>query len=115
MTEQTPWPACIGTYEVGHVQCDGDPSSKSEKDRKPCHWRDRCGGFQAHLESVGSDVEDYMVSLRAKASGASRSAIEVRAVERSERSVRRSTSRLTTSSRRSWRNSRIGVPRQGHL
>lgn len=60
MTQQTPWPACVGTHEVGHVQCDGDPSSKSKEDREPCLWRDRCGGFQAHLESVGSHAADYM-------------------------------------------------------
>ena len=60
MTEQTPWPACVGTHTIGHVQCDGDPSGKSKADREPCSWRDRCGGFQAHLKSVDSHADEYM-------------------------------------------------------
>ncbi len=60
MTQQTPWPACVGTHTIGHVQCDGDSSGKSKSDREPCSWRDRCGGFQVHLNSVDNHADEYM-------------------------------------------------------
>lgn len=57
---ETPWPPCVGTHEEGHVQCDGDLSSTADAERAPCRWRDRCGGFKAHLDSVASTADEYM-------------------------------------------------------
>lgn len=54
------WPQCLGTHEVGHVQCDGDSSSKKKSERTPCAWRDRCGGFKAHLENISSTADEYL-------------------------------------------------------
>lgn len=50
-------PHCVGDYDVGDAVCDGDPN---DKDDKPCTWRDRCAGFQAHLTATGSNSEDFV-------------------------------------------------------
>jgi len=33
---------CVGFYEVGLAECDGNPSAKQEKEKEPCAKRDEC-------------------------------------------------------------------------
>lgn len=58
-------PTCIGDVEAGDVTCDGDPQGKTEQERAPCSWRDRCTGFQLHLRASGENASDRikLVSL----------------------------------------------------
>lgn len=51
-------PICLGTHEV-IPDCDGD-STATDKAALPCSWRERCMGFQRHLEDTGHDEERYI-------------------------------------------------------
>ena len=51
-------PICLGTHEVDPV-CDGDPAATDNAARS-CSWRERCMGFQHHLEDTGHDDERYI-------------------------------------------------------
>ena len=52
-------PTCVGTHEPGLADCDGDPSGAAHESR-PCSWRIRCRGFQAHLAAAAEDAERYI-------------------------------------------------------
>lgn len=51
-------PICLGTHEA-IPDCDGD-SEAADKGALPCSWRERCMGFQRHLEDTGHDDEQYI-------------------------------------------------------
>ena len=46
-------PTCIGEVEAGDPACDGDPAAASPEAHAPCSWRERCMGFQLHLQHSG--------------------------------------------------------------
>lgn len=48
-------PSCVGTYEKGHVQCDG-----STQDPRPCTWRDKCVALGVHCSTTGTDLETFI-------------------------------------------------------
>lgn len=48
-------PQCVGTYDRGDDQCDG-----SDADPYPCAWRDKCGGFKAHLAKSRSSSATWI-------------------------------------------------------
>lgn len=50
-------PACVGTFETGDPQCNGDPS-----DPAPCTWRDKCGAFKTYLDTQSSNGSQWFDS-----------------------------------------------------
>ena len=68
----------MGTHEPGLADCDGDPSGAAHESR-PCSWRIRCRGFQAHLAAAAEDAERYiqvvkLPAARRRTSGVARTA-----------------------------------------
>lgn len=53
-------PRCLGIYQSGDSQCDGEPSGKTEQERMPCVYRDRCVGFQKHLAKFGREPSFHL-------------------------------------------------------
>jgi RNA polymerase sigma factor (sigma-70 family) len=63
-----PAPQCVGTYESdksvdGYTICNGDSSGKTEADRAPCIWRNRCVGIQNHIRVNGLDTDEFIPSI----------------------------------------------------
>jgi len=53
-------PRCLGAFEEDDPQCDGNPVGKTEADRAPCVYRDRCAGF-IKLMDITKRPRDYFV------------------------------------------------------
>lgn len=53
LNQLTPPPACVGTFEPEHAQCDGDPKSTESSGREPCAWRRYCLGIQRYCVRPG--------------------------------------------------------------
>jgi hypothetical protein len=53
-------PRCLGAFEEDDPQCDGNPVGKTEDDRAPCAYRDRCAGFVKLME-VTKRPRDYFI------------------------------------------------------
>jgi hypothetical protein len=53
-------PTCLGHYDRGDDVCDGDPEGSTDEEKMICAWRDRCGGFKAHLDASGETVDKYV-------------------------------------------------------
>jgi len=51
---------CIGQYEAGDHQCDGNPAAGSSGDKTPCGWRGRCVAFTRHIAKAGKTPADYV-------------------------------------------------------
>lgn len=54
-------PACVGRYESGNYQCDGNKKSKLENERKVCVYRDRCAALKMISEKAERPLENYIV------------------------------------------------------
>lgn len=56
-------PDCVGTYELDHPVCNGDPDpDASEQDRAVCAWRDRCRGLQLFCREFSHDPASVVAS-----------------------------------------------------
>lgn len=55
-------PVCLGTYERGLSDCDGDPEADGAA-KRPCRWRRRCRGFQIHLKETQREPERYLKTV----------------------------------------------------
>jgi hypothetical protein len=66
MDETKKMPRCLGSFEPDDSQCDGSVVGKTEEDRTPCAYRDRCVGFQKLLADSGRPQEFFvrLVELR---------------------------------------------------
>lgn len=53
-------PRCLGAFEEDDPQCDGNPVGKTEEDRAPCVYRDRCAGF-VKLMDITKRPRDYFI------------------------------------------------------
>jgi len=53
-------PRCLGSFEEDDPQCDGDPVGKTEAERAPCAYRDRCAGF-VKLMQITKRPRDYFI------------------------------------------------------
>lgn len=53
-------PRCLGAYEPDDPQCDGNPVGRTDQDRAPCVYRDRCAAF-IKLMDVTHRPRDYFV------------------------------------------------------
>ncbi len=53
-------PRCLGAYEADDPQCDGNPVGKTDHDRAPCVYRDRCSAFIKLMDLTGRP-RDYFV------------------------------------------------------
>lgn len=53
-------PRCLGIYQAGDAQCDGEAAGKTEQDRMPCVYRDRCVGFQKYLDKAGREPSFHL-------------------------------------------------------
>ncbi len=56
-------PDCVGTYEEDHTTCNGQPRGKSEEDRAPCAWLNRCVGLLLYCADRG-EVPEFVVAHR---------------------------------------------------
>lgn len=56
-------PVCIRKYDRGNVECDGRPRARTEQDRMPCTYRDRCVSLQ-RLIKIGSHKARDLLKLR---------------------------------------------------
>lgn len=56
------FPVCVGTYDRGHAECDGDPNGSDEQERMPCQVRDQCVGMAVHLRKTGAR-RDSLIQL----------------------------------------------------
>lgn len=56
-------PVCIRKYDRGNVECDGRPRARTERDRMPCVYRDRCVSLQ-RLIKIGSHKARDLLKLR---------------------------------------------------
>lgn len=59
-----PTPECIGTFEQGHQQCDGDPQAADAAARLPCVWRRYCRGINNYL--LHKETEETLAELLAR-------------------------------------------------
>lgn len=62
MAEQR-MPRCLGSFEVDDPQCDGNPVGKTEEERAPCAYRDRCSGFIKLMEETQRPRDYFVRSL----------------------------------------------------
>lgn len=69
-------PICVGEHEPGDPSCDGNEQSGAEHERRPCAWRSRCRGFQAHLEATGEDAERYIQVVKLPAARARKAGVK---------------------------------------
>lgn len=53
-------PRCLGAFEEDDPQCEGNPVGKTEDERAPCAYRDRCLGF-VKLMDITKRPRDYFV------------------------------------------------------
>lgn len=53
-------PRCLGAFEPDDPNCDGSVVGKTEEDRMPCAYRDRCVGFQKLLAQTGRPQEFFV-------------------------------------------------------
>lgn len=55
-------PSCVGTYERLDIVCNGEPTGKTDTDRAPCAWRNRCSGLRIYCEERGKAPEIVVAS-----------------------------------------------------
>jgi len=53
-------PPCVGFYEKGAAECEGNARGTSESERAPCGWRVGCASFSAYLTQVGKVQADFI-------------------------------------------------------
>lgn len=53
-------PLCVGDYEAGDGECDGDPEAEASAIQAPCGWRDRCSALQCYLNETDKAVTDFV-------------------------------------------------------
>jgi len=53
-------PLCVGDYEVGDSQCDGDSGASRSEDVAPCGWRNRCAALQCYLGETDRDISELV-------------------------------------------------------
>jgi hypothetical protein len=69
MTEKSGrMPRCLGAFEVDDPQCDGNPVGKTDRDRMPCAYRDRCAGFQMLMKAESRPREYFVRTIGTKKS-----------------------------------------------
>ena len=51
MTSAAKPPPCVGTYQRGDQECDGD---------SPCQWRDKCGGLKLFIAESGQELDRWV-------------------------------------------------------
>ena len=55
-------PRCVGLYDQGHRQCDGDRRGASDLERMPCVYRDRCAAFRLQMRASGRPREFFVTN-----------------------------------------------------
>jgi len=56
-------PVCLRKYDRGNVECDGRPRARTEQERMPCVYRDRCVSLQ-RLMKIGDHKARDLLKLR---------------------------------------------------
>lgn len=56
-------PVCLRKYSRGDIECDGRPRARTERDRMPCAYRDRCVSLQ-RLMKIGDHKARDLLKLR---------------------------------------------------
>lgn len=54
-------PYCLGYFQEGDKECQGDPVSEQEADKIPCVFSRRCELLSQHIEATDKTVNDYCV------------------------------------------------------
>lgn len=54
------YPKCLGHYDVGDDDCDGDPKAEEDHNIQPCTSRDRCASLRQHCTATGRSPGDYV-------------------------------------------------------
>lgn len=65
-------PICLRKYSRGDVECDGRPRAKSDRERIPCVYRDRCVALQRFIKIKGIQRRELLKLRKVKDSDGKR-------------------------------------------